>query len=278
MPGEFGRSRNRPLWQLVPFTTESRTQPTPQTQLAFDLPNGSPGPLRSPPARPGLRPALYVRDAQTAARAAGSTAAASRARKPALSPRARGPPRLTVRTSPRQASSSRPDVREGASLYVATGSLLPEADVLGGQVEAEVRAPLPTPPFPDPNADRIAPAEQDRHFGRAGRHGRARERVPAAPAHRLPSSVPSPGGCTTCERAQPHLRGRHARACRRRRMFRALGGHGVGGGRRWRRHRHDPRGGGRSAPGCGSRRRLCGVWRRLRSPSGVHLPPSLHRL
>ncbi|EOD26027.1 hypothetical protein EMIHUDRAFT_237168 [Emiliania huxleyi CCMP1516] len=43
--------------------------------------------------------------------------------------------------------------------------------------------------------------------------------------------------------------------------YRALGGGGAG--RRWRCHRHEPRGGGRSAPGGGSRRRLYGVWRRL---------------
>ena len=51
--------------------------------------------------------------------------------------------------------------------------------------------------------------------------------------------------------------------------YRALGGGGAG--RRWRSHRHEPRGGGRSAPGGGSRRRLYGVWRRLTSPAAAPL-------
>ena len=54
---------------------------------------------------------------------------------------------------------------------MATDRILPEADVLGGQVEAEVRAPLPTPPFPDPNADRIAPAERIGTLGVLGDTG-----------------------------------------------------------------------------------------------------------
>ena len=54
---------------------------------------------------------------------------------------------------------------------MATDRILPEADVLGGQVEAEVRAPSLTPPFPDLNADRIAPAERIGTLGVLGDTG-----------------------------------------------------------------------------------------------------------
>ena len=54
---------------------------------------------------------------------------------------------------------------------MATDRILPEADVLGGQVEAEVRAPSLTPPFPDVNADRIAPAERIGTLGVLGDTG-----------------------------------------------------------------------------------------------------------
>ena len=61
-------------------------------------------------------------------------------------------------------------------------------------------------------------------------------------------------------------------------LDRVSGVEGGGANRRWRVHRHEPRGGGRDTPSGVSRGHLYGVRRRVRSPAAAPLPPSLPRL
>ena len=99
--------------------------------------------------------------------------------------------------------------------------------------------------------------------------------------HPSPSSRWAVRVCLSTGRRRGRGEGRRRpQLCRRRSAGsdRVSGVEGGGAKRVWRIHRHEPRDRGRGTPGGGSRGRLYGARRRVRSPAAATLPPSLRRL
>ena len=162
----------------------------------------------------------------------------------------------------------------------APGSPTPPLGPLGPQERAGDRR----------GARRVPPAEPPEALSPplAG-FPRARPRPrPPTPRPRAPDAPPSFSffsmavhACLSTGRRRGRGEGRRRPQLRRRRSAgsdRVSGVEGGGAKRVWRIHRHEPRGGGRGTLGGGSRGRLYGARRRVRSPAAATLPPSLRRL